>query len=103
MFKFRLFFLRFDWVLAPLFLGIIFFAVININRYGISSDPDSYYHLAISRMTLENGLIRALPQADNMAWKSFFTEKEFLFQRHQDRVKSEFVWHLFAQPIVPQQ
>jgi hypothetical protein len=44
-------------------------------------NPDRYYHFAISRMTFEKGLIRTLPQADDLGWGIFFPEKEFLFHQ----------------------
>ena len=42
-------------------------------------DPDRYFHLAISRMTAAHGLVRALPQAEDLGWGRAFPEKEFLF------------------------
>ncbi|MBI3555292.1 MAG: hypothetical protein HY074_03380 [Deltaproteobacteria bacterium] len=55
---------------ACLFQSVAFFA---------RGDPDRYYHFAISRMTAEGGLVRALPQAAELGWHEIFYEKEFLF------------------------
>lgn len=43
-------------------------------------DPDTSYHLMISRMMVESrGILRAVPQLDNMAWGTHFVDKEFFF------------------------
>lgn len=46
-----------------------------------TSDPDYYYHLAIARLSAENGLLRTLPQAIGIGWNHYFPDKEFLFHR----------------------
>ena len=42
-------------------------------------DPDRYYHLALSRLIAEHGLLRALPQVEDLGWGRYFPDKEFLF------------------------
>jgi hypothetical protein len=45
-----------------------------------SNDPDRYYHLALSRMMVEHGgLLRVLPQVEDLGWGRYFPDKEFLF------------------------
>jgi len=45
-----------------------------------SNDPDRYYHLALSRMMVEQGqLLRVLPQVEDLGWGRYFPDKEFLF------------------------
>jgi len=44
-----------------------------------ASDPDRYYHLALGRMAAENGLLRVLPQVEDLGWGQYFPDKEFLF------------------------
>ncbi len=44
-----------------------------------SNDPDRYYHLGITRLMSEHGLLRTLPQAEDIGWAKHFPEKEFLF------------------------
>ena len=44
-----------------------------------SHDPDRYYHLALSRLTAEGGLLRRLPQVEDLGWGNYFPDKEFLF------------------------
>lgn len=42
-------------------------------------DPDRYYHIAISRLTAQEGLLRVLPQVEDLGWGRYFPDKEFLF------------------------
>lgn len=44
-----------------------------------ANDPDRYYHLGIARLTSESGLLRKLPQVEDLGWGSYFPDKEFLF------------------------
>ena len=44
-----------------------------------SNDPDRYYHLALSQLMSAEGLIRKLPQAEDLGWGAYFPDKEFLF------------------------
>lgn len=60
-------------------LSFIFFYFKFINA-GIG-DPDRFYHIAISKITYENGLIRSLPQAEDIGWGAYFPDKEFLFHQ----------------------
>lgn len=43
------------------------------------SDPDRYYHLGLSRLFSEQGIVRTLPQVEDLGWGRLFPEKEFLF------------------------
>ena len=42
-------------------------------------DPDRYYHLALSRLISEHGLLKSLPQVEDLGWGRYFPDKEFLF------------------------
>ncbi len=42
-------------------------------------DSDQFYHFALSRLTLEQGLIKELPQVSGLQWNRVFPDKEFLF------------------------
>jgi len=44
-----------------------------------SADPDRYYHLALARLASVSGLLRALPQVEDLGWGRYFPDKEFLF------------------------
>lgn len=44
-----------------------------------SVDPDRYYHLGLSKLISHQGLIRSLPQVEDLGWGRYFPEKEFLF------------------------
>jgi hypothetical protein len=44
-----------------------------------STDPDRYYHLGLSRLISHQGLLRTLPQAEDLGWGRYFPDKEFLF------------------------
>jgi hypothetical protein len=44
------------------------------------ADPDRWYHLGLSRlMAAQGGLLRAMPQAEDIGWGRYFPDKEFLF------------------------
>lgn len=43
------------------------------------TDPDRYYHIGLSRLIAEHGLLRSLPQAEDLGWGAYFPDKEFLF------------------------
>ena len=45
------------------------------------SDPDYYYHVAISRHILENGVPHTLPQVKGIGWDVLFSDKEFLYHQ----------------------
>jgi hypothetical protein len=42
-------------------------------------DTDLWYHQAISRFWLKQGILRTLPQAEDLSWDKYFPDKEFLF------------------------
>lgn len=44
-----------------------------------ANDPDRFYHLALSEMMARQGLIRQLPQVEDLGWGHYFPDKEFLF------------------------
>lgn len=44
-----------------------------------SNDPDRYYHLGLSRLISSEGLLRTLPQVEDLGWGRYFPDKEFLF------------------------
>lgn len=46
-----------------------------------TTDPDYYYHVAISRHILENGVPHTLPQVKGTGWDILFSDKEFLFHQ----------------------
>jgi hypothetical protein len=48
-----------------------------------AGDPDRYYHLALSRITVESHrpFLRSLPQVENLLWGDLFVDKEFLFHQ----------------------
>src|SRR4051794_35267116 len=43
------------------------------------SDPDRYYHIAVSREISERGVIHTLPQVEGLRWNEYFPDKEFLY------------------------
>jgi hypothetical protein len=43
------------------------------------NDPDRFYHLGLSRLISTQGLLRTLPQAEDLGWGHYFPDKEFLF------------------------
>ena len=44
-----------------------------------SVDPDRFYHLALAKLTGADGILRTLPQAEDLGWARYFPDKEFLF------------------------
>jgi len=50
------------------------------DRITTGSNPDQWFHFAISKMS-QDGLVRALPQAEDVGWGRGYPEKEFLFHR----------------------
>ncbi len=43
------------------------------------SDSDRFYHLGLSRLMASHGLLRTLPQVEDLGWGRYFPDKEFLF------------------------
>lgn len=43
------------------------------------AQTDRYFHLALARMTAQVGIVRSLPQIDDLFWTRGYPEKEFLF------------------------
>jgi len=57
----------------------VFLAVYDrFDRLG-QSEPDLYFQLAIAKKTAEEGIVRKLPQAENIGWAESFPDKNFLF------------------------
>jgi len=46
-----------------------------------TTDPDYYYHVAMSRYILEHGVPHTLPQVKGTGWDVLFSDKEFLFHQ----------------------
>jgi len=63
-------------VIGAVFLGLVAMS----DRVAVGSNPDQWFHFAISRMS-QQGLVRALPQAEDVGWGRGFPEKEYLFHR----------------------
>ena len=64
-------------LLVTIFLGI---ASIQDRKLPLRN-PDRYYHFAISKMTLEQGVLGSLEQLPDLGWDRHFPEKEFLFHQ----------------------
>ena len=43
------------------------------------SDTDRFYHLGLSKLMAAHGLLRTLPQAEDLGWGRYFPDKEFGF------------------------
>ncbi len=63
---------------AVLFVGTIHL-LRQVHKVAAAAEPDQYFHLAVGRQLAEHGLTRALPQAEQIAWKDRFTNDYFLF------------------------
>jgi hypothetical protein len=48
------------------------------SRFGKHDDPDYFFHLALGR-EFADGLVRAIPQAEDLGWGQYFPDKDFLF------------------------
>ncbi len=67
-------------ILAMLAIAISYVLAFFRVRPIALSDPDQYMHLAIARLVAEQGgLINALPQADNLGWKTDYPNPYPLF------------------------
>ncbi len=54
--------------------------ILNFAFKGVSAtDPDQYFHLAVSKAAAETGLVRQIPQAEDLGWGKRYPEKIFLF------------------------
>ncbi len=69
-----------DAAVAALIVGLFLGLLVASDRVATGSNPDQWFHFAISRMS-QQGLVRTLPQAENLGWGAGFPEKEFLFHR----------------------
>ena len=66
-------------VLIASAVTILFYLRLDLVMSLYQRDPDSYYHYAVSRMMSETGILKTLPQAEDIGWGHVFREKEFLF------------------------
>ena len=71
-------------------LAALFVALCSAAYYGLyflpprsmgERDPDRYFHLGLSRLMADQGLLRSLPQAEDLGWGKYFPDKEFLFHQ----------------------
>lgn len=60
-------------------VSVLFLLVLRRMEHYAGYDPDRYYHLALSRMTAERGILHTLPQVASLHWDQYFPDKEFLF------------------------
>ncbi len=63
---------------AALLAMLVFFLSFGFQHVS-ATDPDRYFHLAVSRTTTPAGTVLALPQADDLDWAKSFPDKEYLF------------------------
>lgn len=64
---------------VALAIGCYYWLFVAAPRLLGSADPDRYYHLGLSRLIAASGLLRVLPQAEDLGWGRYFPDKEFLF------------------------
>ncbi len=64
---------------AALVLVAMFFAIRAALPDGPLQDPDRFFHLAVARAYVDEGLPRTLPQVAGLGWDQAFPDKEFLF------------------------
>lgn len=67
-------------ILSPFFILLLFSSLTLLSRQE-KEEPDTFYHYAISKMTAEQGLLRTLPQVQDLGWGEYFPDKEFLFHQ----------------------
>lgn len=67
------------WIAAALVFASTTLILENTQRIPAESEPDQSFHLALGRQMAEQGLVRTLPQADQVPWKDRFTNSYFLF------------------------
>lgn len=69
-------------IVAALVLSFGFAIATTVIHFSVGrGDPDLSYHLALSKMSAQQGLPRTLQQAEDIGWGQKFPEKEFLFHR----------------------
>lgn len=67
-------------LIAVVGVGVAATCALHVWRKNQSlGDPDRYFHFAVSRMAVEGGLVRTLPQAEDVGWGWHYPDKEFLF------------------------
>jgi hypothetical protein len=59
----------------------VFVAILPLPRQfsGTKTDPDRFYHFAISKIYATSGFPKTLPQAEDVGWGEAFAEKEYFF------------------------
>ena len=67
------------WLVGFLLVGCAYLATYHFHNHASERDPDHFYHLALSRLTAEHGVIHSLPQVEELRWGESFPDKEFLF------------------------
>lgn len=72
---------RIKWLGCLILLAATFLAaMVTLTDFPNNNlDPDRYYHLALSREMNEKGVLKSLPQAEDVGWAEKFVDKEFLF------------------------
>ena len=63
-----------DAAVAALVVGLFLGLLVASDRVATGSNPDQWFHFAISRMS-QQGLVRTLPQAEDLGWGVGFPEK----------------------------
>jgi hypothetical protein len=48
------------------------------SQFGKQDDPDYFFHLALGR-EFAHGIVRQMPQVEDLGWASYFPDKDFLF------------------------
>jgi hypothetical protein len=66
-------------VLVAAVMGAYYYVFYFPPRMVGQSDPDRFYHLGLSKLIASHGLLRSLPQAEDLGWAHYFPDKEFLF------------------------
>ncbi|MBY0369828.1 hypothetical protein K2X33_04020 [bacterium] len=51
----------------------------QIHHTAAISEPDNAFHLAMARSTVEEGLVRRIPQVEDLTWSADFSNPYFLF------------------------
>ena len=66
-------------ILAFLILLGVYLSLWRAPLYFGRHDSDHYFHVAVARMEPVFGVLRSLPQPENLRWENYFPDKEFLF------------------------
>lgn len=63
------------WAVCVAVAGVLFSRVVHYPEH----DPDLYYHVHISRLVAQHGVLHRVPQVAGLGWDRAFVDKEFLF------------------------